>query len=558
MDVQKEEFRRLEQQIARELDPLKRIDLLNDLAFRIHRNDQTRAAELAEEAAQLAEENQDTDRYARCLLTLAATDETRSRYTEGLANVSKAMDIYKKQGNQAGIANALNCGGILHRSRSDYGKALQWFTEAVELFESAGDVHRLAATLNNLGSVHEIGGDYSMALEAYLQALKLYEMERNEGNAAIVIGNIGNIYYYLNDFERSFDYHRKALKAEERMERPYGIAHMLGNISALYKKQENYESALESLERALKIFREIGEQRFEGTTLIKIGMLQELSGDQDGALRTFQEAADILEEINAEGDHSDALLRIGTLQANQSQVSDAVETLSKGLEKATRTGMEYILRNIHQALANAYKQKGDLAQAYHHLQEYQHQAEIIYGKEQSQARAEMQARFDVESAKREMEFHRERADYTERIAEQRSKELSTTAMHLVGKNKLLQNIHLGMKDVLEGATNASSSRLNDLLHQVEEDLRSGDDWQRFEEMYQLVHHDFIKKLSEQYPKLSGTELKVCALMHINLSNKEIADLLCISSRTIESHRYRIRKKMGLSGDINLAGYLAGL
>ena len=157
-----------------------------------------------------------------------------------------------------------------------------------------------------------------------------------------------------------------------------------------------------------------------------------------------------------------------------------------------------------------------------------------------------------------MEFHRERADYTERIAEQRSEELSMMAMHLVGKNKLLQNIHLGMKDVLEGATNASSSRLNDLLHQVEEDLRSGDDWQRFEEMYQLVHHDFIKKLSEQYPKLSGTELKVCALMHINLSNKEIADLLCISSRTIESHRYRIRKKMGLSGDINLAGYLAGL
>ena len=558
MPSQKRELRKLEDQLNREIDPVKRIELLNDVAFRIHRSDPGRAAELAEEAARIAKEIDDQDRYARCLLTIAATDETRSRYTEGLEHVATALKIYKEANNQAGVANALNCGGILQRSRSQYGKALQWFTEAVELFERAGDAHRQAAALNNLGSVHEMGGDYSMALEAYLQALKLYETERNEAHAAIVIGNIGNIYYYLNDFERSFDYHRKALATEERMERPYGIAHMLGNISALYKKQENYESALESLERALGIFREIGEQRFEGSTLVKIGMLQELSGDQQAALKTFQEAAGILKEISAEGDYSDALLRIGTLQTNQDQIPEALETLHQGLESAERTGMEYTIRNLHQALATAYEQKGDLAQAYHHLQQYQHQAEIIYGKEQSQARAEMQARFDVESAKREMEFHRERADYTEKIAEQRSKELSTTAMHLVGKNKLLQNLHQGLQNVLNGEDGSSASELKSLLNQVEEDLRSGDDWQRFEEMYQLVHHDFIRKLSEQYPKLSGTELKVCALMHINLSNKEIAELLCISNRTIESHRYRIRKKMGLKSDINLAGYLAGI
>ena len=68
----------------------------------------------------------------------------------------------------------------------------------------------------------------------------------------------------------------------------------------------------------------------------------------------------------------------------------------------------------------------------------------------------------------------------------------------------------------------------------------------------------MRMLSQRYPNLTPGELKVCALLKVNLSNKEIANLLSVSIRNVESHRYWIRKKMGLSSDVNLSVYLAGM
>jgi len=65
-------------------------------------------------------------------------------------------------------------------------------------------------------------------------------------------------------------------------------------------------------------------------------------------------------------------------------------------------------------------------------------------------------------------------------------------------------------------------------------------------------------LAERCPRLTPTELKVCALLKINLSNKEVGKLLSVSLRNVESHRYSIRKKLGLPSETNLSSYLAGL
>jgi AraC family transcriptional regulator, chitin signaling transcriptional activator len=54
------------------------------------------------------------------------------------------------------------------------------------------------------------------------------------------------------------------------------------------------------------------------------------------------------------------------------------------------------------------------------------------------------------------------------------------------------------------------------------------------------------------------EMKVCALLKINLSSKEISSLLNISLRTVEDHRMNIRRKMNLDKEVNLNQYMAKL
>ncbi len=56
---------------------------------------------------------------------------------------------------------------------------------------------------------------------------------------------------------------------------------------------------------------------------------------------------------------------------------------------------------------------------------------------------------------------------------------------------------------------------------------------------------FIRSLSTKYLTLTFTEIQVANLIREGKTSKEIAELLHMSERTIEAHRYHIRKKLGL-------------
>jgi DNA-binding CsgD family transcriptional regulator len=69
----------------------------------------------------------------------------------------------------------------------------------------------------------------------------------------------------------------------------------------------------------------------------------------------------------------------------------------------------------------------------------------------------------------------------------------------------------------------------------------------------------LKKLKEQYPDLSPTELKMAAYLRLNLTSKEIAHLMSISIRGVETGRYRLRKKLGLtSNETSLYDFLISI
>ena len=70
---------------------------------------------------------------------------------------------------------------------------------------------------------------------------------------------------------------------------------------------------------------------------------------------------------------------------------------------------------------------------------------------------------------------------------------------------------------------------------------------------------FLNRLSLTYLKLTPTEIQVANFLKHGATTKEIAKALNLSQRTIDTHRYNIRKKVGIKGKgINLKTYLASL
>ena len=80
----------------------------------------------------------------------------------------------------------------------------------------------------------------------------------------------------------------------------------------------------------------------------------------------------------------------------------------------------------------------------------------------------------------------------------------------------------------------------------------------FDVNFEKINHDFFEKLKQIDSSLSKRELRLCAFIKMDLTNKEIAPLLNISIRGVETARYKVRKKLKLSHDDNFIHFLESL
>ncbi|MBK9290964.1 MAG: hypothetical protein IPM52_05000 [Bacteroidetes bacterium] len=138
----------------------------------------------------------------------------------------------------------------------------------------------------------------------------------------------------------------------------------------------------------------------------------------------------------------------------------------------------------------------------------------------------------------------------------KNKELANTTLHLIHKNKILNAIKAGLMQINDQSLSArKKDELDTLIGRINRELKNERFQKLFDETFDQVHDDFLSRLKAQHPDLTPRELRLCALLRMNLSTKEIAPLMNISVRGVEIGRYRLRKKLNLERDENLIDYL---
>jgi DNA-binding CsgD family transcriptional regulator len=138
----------------------------------------------------------------------------------------------------------------------------------------------------------------------------------------------------------------------------------------------------------------------------------------------------------------------------------------------------------------------------------------------------------------------------------KSKQLANNAMALVKKNETLQEIKKELMVNKEGFNNYYAFKK--LLKKLDNSIVLKDEWEVFENNFSQVHDEFFEILKAKHAKLTPKDLKICAYIKMNLSSKEIAPLMNISVRGVETHRYRLKKKLDLENDISVVDYLLNI
>ncbi len=166
---------------------------------------------------------------------------------------------------------------------------------------------------------------------------------------------------------------------------------------------------------------------------------------------------------------------------------------------------------------------------------------------------------ELERAKTASELITLRNEKLEAEINFKNSELASSAMHLVKKGELLSKIKGELGQVMKSVENPQTTgELKKMIKTVSEDDKMDMEWEKFSKHFDRVHGDFIVALKEKHPTVTPNELKLSAYLRMNLSTKEIAQLMNISVRGVEISRYRLRKKLQISSSINLFDYLINI
>ncbi|QMW04211.1 transcriptional regulator [Spirosoma foliorum] len=131
--------------------------------------------------------------------------------------------------------------------------------------------------------------------------------------------------------------------------------------------------------------------------------------------------------------------------------------------------------------------------------------------------------------------------------QQRAEQLLAQYMvNIQEKNHLIDTISAQIDpDELAHPTRPSIKSLQNRV------ILTEDDWQQFKELFEDVYPNFFSVILSRYPDLTKAEIRLLVLSKLQIDTTQMSRILGISPESIHKTTYRLRKKLGISGKINL-------
>lgn len=142
--------------------------------------------------------------------------------------------------------------------------------------------------------------------------------------------------------------------------------------------------------------------------------------------------------------------------------------------------------------------------------------------------------------------------------EQKRKQLTAMSLNLAQRNQMITEFKAQLGSLEASSTPEANALIHRMKRQVEQHLSIDQNWEEFNRQFQQIHKGFLSRLKQEYPKLTTGDLRLCALLKLNLSTNEIAALQGIAPQSVRITTYRIRKKMGLPKGTKLSEFLLSL
>jgi len=430
-------------------------------------------------------------------------------YTQGLLYLKDAYTLYTQLNNQTGKARTQGQLGHLFEKMEAYDSALYYQNQALNYFTQSMDSTELARIYDNIGSIYE---DLEVYDEAYQNFVKAYDYNLALGyldEAIVNMNNIGDVYRKRLQYDQAMKATRQAFDMAVVQQNQYQIQSAARDLSLIYIGLEVMDSAYFYLNRSY--------------ALHEVIFGQEIATKMANAQTVFDLEQKQQKIANLENEK--ALSRKIVIGGAAGAVILLLLIAYSSYQKVAKTSKERKLLQIENELGKA---------------------ELI------------NAQLNEEKLRTELENKRLQETQLQMDLEMKNSALSRSALHLIQKNEFLDRLRTNLKKIKKSEKEDVHQKIRKLTKSIDLNFNIDEDWEEFENIFQQIHTEFFDKLRDKHPTLTNSEVRLCAMIHINLHSHEIASIMSISSDSLRIARYRLRKKLGLEKGENLYNYITSI
>jgi tetratricopeptide (TPR) repeat protein/DNA-binding CsgD family transcriptional regulator len=541
-------------------DPAERLTALLSLATIFRMTDAERSIAYTEIAFTEASEAHNWSWAAASLCDKALALASIANYRAALRTLRQAEKMLDEHDTNPQVRSLLY-GNFAEISvlKSDYPAAMRWFRMALEM-TSVEPVRARARAycILNMGRMFVRLRDYPTALHYMSEALGMAEKMPDRELLAKTLDAIASCHMALRDpasargyYERGYHLFRDAgLQVES------DLAQL--RIAMASMKLDELDDALPRIEMALASFRHSGVTYYVSSALNALAELRLMQGCRQAALELLEESLSINVTINNRLGEATTLNLIAETYLAMENVDCAALYVERSLAIAGELEDAMVLFACYEILSTIHERRGDPARSLGYLKMWIKAKEKVENMQAQRALVMLEMKGEIEKARAELERYRERQEAIEREAEQSRQELAAATLKLTQRAEREEKLEGKLRSYAERAGGDVAALLGDLLTELRGARSDEKRWDAFERQFEHLLPGFLRTLLKRSPALTPTELKVCSRVRINLSTKEIASILCTSSRTIDNHRRHIRVKMGLPARANLTTILASI
>ena len=528
---------------------------------------------------------------AKCWNVLGLNESNKNNFQEATYYLGKALTIFEEVNNKEYILKLEANIGNIHFRQGEFDKALESYLKLLSYDQESNNQESIASSLLNVGAAYVMLGNYSRAFEHLFEALNIVRKINDPYSISKTLNMIGINYFRLEMFEEAITVYREAIAINKTNKLMVGLSENYTNLGNIFQNQELLDSAHHYFLASLKIKDSLGYLS-GGVIYGNIGRIFLKRGEYAKAKSLIRRGLRMDSHVGKKDNIVRHHYNLGSVYLLEEKLDSAEVHLIKAFNGWDSLGIYLGIKSSSEKLVELYALTGNTKRelkyrslyqlandSLHNLSSQKQLMKIFIKKELNKFQNKLITEDETNSkenrktqylylliplfviitlvvVRRTLKQKEKRLAIIQKDLDQVSREMAFLSLSAQQKDAFINRFSNDLNELAQ--INVDNKDLKNLIHDLKLQEIESNNWNHFKSAFEQIAPSFFDHLVTNYPKLTDTDLRLCAMIRLNVSNQDIANILGISAASVNKARYRLRKRFELTGRRSLENFIASV